>query len=152
MTGTVACQKSLTHLQCARLFVFNLYATICQSFTSIDCQDKIGSKFDHQKQIFLNKMNRQQPSLIFCVLMDLLGYATYAVPLLGEIGDVFWAPLSSIIFFATFGGWKGVLGGFGNFVEELLPGTDFIPSFTIMWFIQNMQKKNTTTAIKLSGR
>jgi len=97
-------------------------------------------------------MNRQQPSLIFCVLMDLLGYATYAVPLLGEIGDVFWAPISSIIFFATFGGWKGVLGGFGNFVEELLPGTDFIPSFTIMWVIQNMQKKNTTTTVKLSGR
>jgi hypothetical protein len=95
-------------------------------------------------------MNKQQPSLIFCLIMDLLGYATYAVPLLGELGDIFWAPLSSIIFFATFGGWKGVLGGFGNFIEELLPGTDFIPSFTIMWFIQNMQKKNTNATARLS--
>lgn len=91
---------------------------------------------------------KKQPSLIFCILMDLVGYATYALPVLGEIGDVIWAPLSSLIFMATFGGVKGVLGGFGNFLEEILPGTDFIPSFTIMWFMQNMQKKNDTTAVK----
>ena len=91
---------------------------------------------------------KKQPSLVFCILMDIVGYATYAIPILGEFGDVLWAPLSSMIFMATFGGWKGVLGGFGNFMEEILPGTDFIPSFTIMWFIQNMQKKNTVTAVK----
>ena len=95
-------------------------------------------------------MKRQQPSLIFCILMDLLGYASYAIPVLGEIGDIFWAPVSAIIFFASFGGWKGQVGGVFNFVEELLPGTDFIPSFTIMWFIQSMQKKNTRTPVKLS--
>lgn len=95
-------------------------------------------------------MNRQQPSLIFCILMDLVGYATYAIPFLGEIGDIIWAPISSIIFMSTFGGWKGALGGVGNFIEEILPGTDFIPSFTIMWFIQNMQKRNTRTPVKLS--
>jgi len=91
------------------------------------------------------EMNKKQPSLIFCILMDLVGYATYAVPFLGEMGDIIWAPVSSIIFMSTFGGWKGALGGIGNFIEEFLPGTDFIPSFTIMWFIQNMQKKNITT-------
>ena len=95
-------------------------------------------------------MNKKQPSLVFCILMDLIGYATYAVPLLGEIGDVFWAPVSSVIFMTTFGGWKGVLGGFGNFIEEILPGTDFIPSFTLMWFIQNMKKKEISTAVKVS--
>jgi hypothetical protein len=94
------------------------------------------------------KRMKRQPSLIFCILMDIVGYATYAIPFLGEIGDVLWAPISSMIFMASFGGWKGALGGVGNFIEELLPGTDFIPSFTIMWFIQNMQKKNTVTAIK----
>ena len=95
-------------------------------------------------------MNKQQPSLIFCILMDLVGYATYAIPFLGEIGDIIWAPISSLIFMSTFGGWKGALGGIGNFIEEILPGTDFIPSFTIMWFIQNVQKKNTRTPVKLS--
>jgi hypothetical protein len=94
-------------------------------------------------------MNKKQPSLIFCILMDLIGYATYAVPLLGEIGDVFWAPISSVIFMTTFGGWRGALGGLGNFIEEILPGTDFIPSFTLMWFIQSMKKKNSNTAVSM---
>ena len=95
-------------------------------------------------------MNRRQPSLIFCVLMDLIGYASYAIPFFGEIADLFWAPLSSIIFFASFGGWKGALGGIGNLIEELLPGTDFIPSFTIMWFLQQKQKKNINTPARFS--
>lgn len=94
-------------------------------------------------------MNRKQPSLLFCILMDLVGYATYAVPFLGEFGDILWAPISSLVFMTSFGGWKGVLGGFGNFIEELLPGTDFIPSFTIMWFIQNAQKRGTATPVKI---
>jgi hypothetical protein len=60
---------------------------------------------------------------------------------LGEFADVIWAPISGIIFYITFGGWRGTFGGLFNFVEELLPGTDFIPSFTIMWFIQYFSKK-----------
>ena len=95
-------------------------------------------------------MRRRSPSLIFCIIMDLIGYATYAVPFFGEIGDIFWAPLSAIIFYASFGGWKGVLGGIGNFIEEILPGTDFIPSFTIMWFIQQHKNKNINDAARLS--
>jgi len=91
---------------------------------------------------------KRQPSLVFCILMDVVGYATYAIPGLGEFADILWAPISSIIFMVTFGGVKGVLGGVGNFMEEILPGTDFIPSFTIMWFIQNIQKKDTVPAIK----
>ena len=91
---------------------------------------------------------KKQPSLIFCILMDVAGYATYAIPGLGEFADILWAPISSVIFMATFGGWKGALGGVGNFIEEILPGMDFIPSFTIMWFIQNTQKKNNVAAVK----
>ena len=91
---------------------------------------------------------KKQTSLIFCILMDIIGYATYAIPGLAEFADILWAPISAVVFMTTFGGWKGALGGVGNFIEEILPGTDFIPSFTIMWFIQNMQKRNTVTAVK----
>ncbi len=83
----------------------------------------------------------RRPPLLFCIVMDLIGYATYAIPAFGEIADILWAPLSAIIFFLSFGGWKGALGGLGNFIEELLPGTDFIPSFTIMWLINGERKK-----------
>jgi len=81
-----------------------------------------------------NKLN--SPSLAFCLLMDAAGCLTYTVPVLGEFGDLFWAPFSAMIFMASFGGWKGVLGGAFNFVEEILPGTDFIPSFTIAWLLK----------------
>ena len=90
---------------------------------------------------------KKQPSLFFCILMDLIGYVTYAIPVLGEFADVIWAPISGIIFYITFGGWKGTFGGLFNFIEELLPGTDFIPSFTIMWFVQYFgRKKNVVTS------
>jgi hypothetical protein len=76
---------------------------------------------------------KKAPSLLFCVVMDLIGYATFAIPVLGELGDIIWAPLSAVIFFRTFGGWKGAFGGLFNFVEEILPGLDFIPTFTLVW-------------------
>jgi len=44
----------------------------------------------------------RQPSLTFCIIMDLIGCASYAFPVLGEISDIFWAPLSAIIFFFKF--------------------------------------------------
>ena len=83
----------------------------------------------------------RQPSILLCVLFDFIGYASYSIPILGEFADIIWAPLSGLIFFMLFGGWRGAMGGVFSFVEELLPGTDFIPSFTIMWFIRNGQNK-----------
>ena len=83
----------------------------------------------------------RQPSLLFCIIMDLIGCASYVIPFLGEFSDIFWAPISAVIFFISFGGWKGALGGLGNLIEEILPGTDFIPSFTIMWLLQEYNKK-----------
>lgn len=86
-------------------------------------------------------MNKQQPSLLLCIVMDVLGYATFALPGIGEFGDIVWAPISAYIFYKTFGGWKGTFGGIFNFVEEILPFTDFIPSFTIMWAWQYFTNK-----------
>lgn len=84
---------------------------------------------------------KQQPSLIFCIAMDLVGYLSYTIPGIGEFADIVWAPVSGFIFYKTFGGWKGAFGGIFNFAEELLPGTDFIPSFTIMWVVQYLAER-----------
>ena len=86
-------------------------------------------------------------SLLFCIIMDVIGWATYAVPVLGEIGDVIWAPISALIFFRMFGGWKGAVGGVFNFIEEILPGTDFIPSFTLMWLWQHFRQAKKSVTI-----
>ncbi|WP_341842134.1 hypothetical protein [Chitinophaga caseinilytica] len=74
---------------------------------------------------------KSTPSLIVCVVMDLIGLASYAVPLLGEVSDVIWAPISAVVFYRLFGGPVGLFGGAFNFIEELFPGLDFIPTFTI---------------------
>lgn len=74
---------------------------------------------------------RSTPSLTLCLIMDLLGCLSYAVPLLGEVSDVVWAPISALIFYRMFGGPVGAFGSVFNFIEELFPGLDFIPTFTL---------------------
>ncbi len=62
--------------------------------------------------------------------------ASYFLPALGEFADVVWAPISALIFYKLFGGRFGMIGGVLNFLEEVIPFTDIIPSFTIAWFIR----------------
>ena len=88
-------------------------------------------------------MNKLQPSLALCIIMDVIGYASFALPGLGEFSDIVWAPISAFIFYKTFGGAKGAFGGLFNFAEEILPFADFIPTFTIMWAWQYFTKKKT---------
>jgi hypothetical protein len=85
-------------------------------------------------------MEKQAPSLLLCLVMDLIGYASFAIPGLGELSDLVFAPISALIFYKMFGGWKGAFGGIFNFAEEILPFTDFIPTFTIMWVWQYFTK------------
>jgi hypothetical protein len=68
--------------------------------------------------------------------MDIIGMASYALPAIAEFIDVVWAPISAYIFFKLFGGKIGKIGAVINFLEEIIPFTDVIPSFTIAWFIR----------------
>ncbi|MET0394982.1 MAG: hypothetical protein ABW019_17690 [Chitinophagaceae bacterium] len=83
-------------------------------------------------------MFSRQPSLAFCIIMDLIGCATYIIPFFGEFFDIVWAPVSGLLFFISFRQWQGALI---NFLEEAIPGTDIIPTFTIMWFIQQDRRR-----------
>jgi hypothetical protein len=85
-------------------------------------------------------MKQKLPSLLFCIAMDIIGYANYIIPGLGEYTDIVWAPISAYIFYQSFGTWRGTAGAVFNLIEEVLPFTDFIPSFTIMYFIQKQKK------------
>ncbi len=76
------------------------------------------------------------PNIGICILMDLIGMASYVFPAIGELGDAVWAPLSGYIFYKLFGGRLGLIGGVLDFLEEIIPFTDIIPSFTIAWFIR----------------
>jgi hypothetical protein len=94
-----------------------------------------------------NDSARQKPlpSLAACILMDLIGSAVIVIPVLGEL---IWAPISALIFWKMFGFSKGFLGGIFSFIEELIPGIDFIPTFTIMWFIQYVKRKRENFSVR----
>lgn len=76
------------------------------------------------------------PNIFVCIVLDLIGMASYFIPGLGEFADIIWAPISAMIFYKMFGGRIGMIGSVLNFLEEILPFTDVIPSFTIAWFIR----------------
>ena len=86
----------------------------------------------------------RKPSLLFCIVMDALGAATYLWPLLGESFDIAFAPISAIVYYFAFGRKKAIIGASVNFIEELLPFTDIIPTFTISWFLVKKQNNNVT--------
>lgn len=75
------------------------------------------------------------PNLKTCIILDLIGCLSYIVPLFGPI----WAVISGIIFYFMFGKKLGVFGGIFSFIEELLPGLDFIPTFTIAWLMRKSE-------------
>lgn len=74
--------------------------------------------------------------------MDIVGYASFAIPVFGEFSDILWAPLSGFIFFKIFGGKRGIYGGLFSFAEEILPFSDFIPTFSIVWIWEFLRNRN----------
>jgi hypothetical protein len=87
----------------------------------------------------MNKQTPPLPNIIACIALDVIGMASYFIPALLEFTDVVWAPISAIIFYSMFGGRFGMIGGVLNFLEEIIPFTDIIPSFTIAWFIRKSE-------------
>jgi hypothetical protein len=83
------------------------------------------------------------PNLAICIAMDLVGMLSFSIPALGEFADIIWAPFSAMLFYKLFGGRIGLLGGVLNFLEEAIPFTDIIPSFTIAWFIRKNELEKT---------
>ena len=72
--------------------------------------------------------------------MDLIGYISFFFPPF----DFVWAPISSFIMLKMYKGKRGKYAAFFSFVEEILPFTDVIPTFTIMWFFTYYTKKKGT--------
>lgn len=74
-----------------------------------------------------NKSKTTKFLLGFC--FDALGYLSFVVPLF----DLIWAPLSGYLMTQLYDGKKGKIAGVFVFIEEALPFSDVIPTFTIMW-------------------
>jgi hypothetical protein len=75
------------------------------------------------------------PNLKACIILDVIGCLSYIVPIFGPV----WAIISGIIFYFMFGKKLGAFGGVFSFLEELIPGVDLIPTFTIAWLIRKYE-------------
>lgn len=71
--------------------------------------------------------------LFMGLLFDAIGMLSFSIPLIGEFSDVVWAPIAAILLKSMYKGTVGKVGGLLAFFEELLPGTDVIPTFTLTW-------------------
>lgn len=81
--------------------------------------------------------------LFLSILFDLMGLLSFTIPGVGEFSDIVWAPLSFWLMTKMYQGSLGKISGFINFVEEAFPGMDFIPTFTLTWFYEQLLKKKT---------
>ena len=72
--------------------------------------------------------------LIKGLIYDAVGMATMAIPLVGPFLDIVWAPYAANKMAEMYPGKKGKIASVLVFIEELLPFTDVIPTFTLMWF------------------
>lgn len=88
--------------------------------------------------------NLKNKLLIKGLAYDAIGMATYAIPLIGPFLDLLWAPYAAKLMSDMYPGKKGKLASVIVFLEEILPGTDVIPTFTLMWLYTFVWKKEKT--------
>lgn len=92
-----------------------------------------------------DKKDNKTLKLILGIIFDLIGYASYFIPGFAELSDIIWAPLSAWLMTRMYKGTSGKVGAVITFIEEALPFTDAIPTFTLMWlytYVINPKKKD----------
>jgi len=70
-----------------------------------------------------------------CIAMDFAGDASELIPVLGEFTDVAFAPTEAALLQLLFK--SPAISAFG-FIEEILPFTDVIPTFTLSWVLSTL--------------
>ncbi|MDR2221863.1 MAG: hypothetical protein LBE34_03890 [Flavobacteriaceae bacterium] len=90
----------------------------------------------------MNENQLKNRKLWFSLLLDFIGMMSYSIPWLGELSDIIWAPISAYILLKMYPGNAGKAGALINLIEELSPGLDIIPSFTLTWAYTYYWNKN----------
>ncbi|MCZ4319574.1 hypothetical protein O4H26_11280 [Aequorivita viscosa] len=84
------------------------------------------------------------------IVFDLIGMATMVIPVIGPFLDLIWAPIAAKKMTEMYKGIEGKVASVIVFLEEILPITDIIPTFTLMWLYTFVWKKQPTQrAIKI---
>lgn len=89
-------------------------------------------------------MNKKYKKLILSIIFDAIGMATI-LPF-----DLIWAPVSGYLMTRMYKGNLGKVAGVISFLEEIIPFSDVIPTFTIIWvykYVIKKEDKNEETVI-----
>jgi len=90
-------------------------------------------------------MDKKYQKLILSIGLDLVGLIP--IPFI----DVVWAPISAFIMTKMYAGAKGKIAGLISFIEEIIPFSDVIPTFTILWIYTNYVEKTGDEVSKLQS-
>ena len=94
-----------------------------------------------EQQAQIVTVNNKTRDLVLGILFDAIGMLSFTVPFIGEFSDVIWAPLAGFLMTWMYKGTIGKVGGTIAFLEEIIPFTDFIPTFTLTWIYNYLIKK-----------
>jgi hypothetical protein len=86
-------------------------------------------------------MDKKYKHLLLGLLFDGIGMLSFVLPFIGDFSDVLWAPLAGWLMTRMYKGKIGQAAGVVAFVEEIIPGLDVVPTFTIMWVYTYIIKK-----------
>ncbi|WP_379842208.1 hypothetical protein [Flavobacterium myungsuense] len=89
-----------------------------------------------------NKINTKNRDLILGLFFDFIGMLSFSIPLIGEFSDVIWAPIAGFLMTYLYKGKVGKIAGILTFLEEIIPFTDFIPSFTLTWIYKYLIRRD----------
>ncbi|KGL64031.1 hypothetical protein [Polaribacter sp. Hel1_85] len=80
-------------------------------------------------------MNKKYKKLVLSIILDAVGFIPFI--------DIVWAPLSAYLMTKMYKGKQGKIAAVISFIEEAIPFSDVIPTFTIMWiysYVINKEK------------
>ena len=86
------------------------------------------------------------------IIYDIVGMASAFIPLIGPFLDILWAPYAAKKMGDMYEGNTGKMASWIVFVEEVLPFTDFVPTFTLMWiytFVFSSEKSSAVQTIEV---
>ena len=86
--------------------------------------------------------NKRTKYLLLGLLFDLIGMSSLLLPGIGAFTDLIWAPVAGWLMTRMYQGRPGQIAGVVAFLEELVPGLDWFPSFTLMWVYTFLIKKS----------
>lgn len=110
--------------------------TVLSKFTNNDSADN-NSQMPTKPFIRADSIARPAPDfgkLLVCLLIDIIGASSEALPIVGEFTDILTAPAAALILQNLYPGSSKFVFLF-EFAEEILPLTDFIPFATICWVV-----------------